>query len=247
MNPQDHSFDSQRVPQFPTDLDDLRATDKCPMCFAPTQRLSACPECGLNLTDPTLAEVFAQSSLAADALVARGNLVAKVWRKSVVKQQDASEVVTPEPASVPVQEIPIQEFRPSATTGWEQAAPTFGITEPAPAPAPAPVPVPTPTSTPAALSSSTQTQQAWPARQSSAPAPAPAPGDANLSGKPRRSGIQLTLLVLGVSFVSIAAIVFLTVAFVLFDLTVKAIITAGVTAGVIALASWLKRKQLTAT
>lgn len=65
--------------------------------------------------------------------------------------------------------------------------------------------------------------------------------------RPRRSSVQLLLLVLGIGLLSIAAIVFLTFAWVVFGVEVKAAITAGVTLAVIATASLLKRRRLSAT
>lgn len=65
--------------------------------------------------------------------------------------------------------------------------------------------------------------------------------------QPRRSSVQLLLLVLGIGLLSIAAVVFLTFAWVVFGVEVKAAITAGVTLAVVATASILKRRRLSAT
>ncbi|NLT27153.1 MAG: hypothetical protein GXX90_11035, partial [Microbacteriaceae bacterium] len=63
----------------------------------------------------------------------------------------------------------------------------------------------------------------------------------------RRFTPQSLLLITGVAFLSIAAAVFLTVAFVLFDLVTKAIIVAGVTTAVVVGASLLRRTRLVST
>ncbi|KAB1642741.1 SCO7613 C-terminal domain-containing membrane protein [Gulosibacter chungangensis] len=247
MNSQDHSAKSARVPGFPTGLDDLRSTDKCPMCFAQTHRAQACPSCGLNLQDSRLAEVFTQSTIAADALVARGNLVAKAWHESPrhevteYAQTPSAPPVPPAAAEEPAPPAPADHRVPQAeptsapVSAWAEAQPQY-------------------VATPVQAQQATHQELAQPqiAPHPAAPAHAtqsqvPATAAPTAPAKPRRSGIQLTLLVLGVSFVSIAAIVFLTVAFVLFDLVVKSLITAGVTAAVIALASWLKHRRLTTT
>lgn len=222
MNPDDHSAQARGVPRFPNGLDDLRATDTCPMCFATTGHESSCRACGLDLADPTLAQVFTESKIAAEALVRRGHLLAQAWRASRARAQ-----------------APRNEQSPPVAPSWSAASRPFPAHRvPAPAVSAPPISAPPIPAPPAAA-------PAVPAPPAPAP-PAPAPPSADES-TPRRSGIQLVLLIIGVAFVSIAAIVFLTVAFVLFDLMVKALITAGVTAGIIALASWLKRRGLTIT
>ncbi|WP_156892046.1 SCO7613 C-terminal domain-containing membrane protein [Gulosibacter molinativorax] len=205
------------MPKFPAGLDDLRSTEKCPMCLEPTGHARVCPNCGLDLANPALGAVFEQSIIAADALVTRGTLLATIW-------QDARTPAVPDAPQVAQAQAPQPLQAEQAQHPWQPAP-----SQPAP-PQPAP---PQP-----AKSSGEPNGQVDHA--STPPGPAP-------EATPRRSGIQVLLLAIGVSFVSIAAIVFLTVAFVLFDLTVKSIITVGVTAAVIALASWLKRRRLTST
>ncbi|WP_181064301.1 SCO7613 C-terminal domain-containing membrane protein [Pseudoclavibacter sp. AY1F1] len=89
--------------------------------------------------------------------------------------------------------------------------------------------------------------QRAPAARQVPPAQPLFPAQSPQPARPRRSSVQLLLLVLGIGLLSIAAIVFLTFAWVVFGVEVKAAITAGVTLAVIATASILKRRRLAAT
>lgn len=79
-----------------------------------------------------------------------------------------------------------------------------------------------------------------------APAPAPAAGHSPAS-RPRRSSVQLLLLWLGVGLLSVAAIVFTTIAWIVLDTLGRALITAGVTLAAILGSSLLRRVRLGAT
>ncbi|HRN29621.1 MAG TPA: hypothetical protein PK890_07980, partial [Terrimesophilobacter sp.] len=65
--------------------------------------------------------------------------------------------------------------------------------------------------------------------------------------KPRRSSVQVSLLVVGVSLLSIAAIFFLVYAFVMFGLVWRSLIIAAITISAIIAATALRRRSLTAT
>ena len=76
------------------------------------------------------------------------------------------------------------------------------------------------------------------------PVPPPTPGE---PAKPRRSGVQVFLLSIGVVLLAVAAAFFLTVAWVSGGLVLRSIIVGAATAGVIVTASVLRRRRLTAT
>ncbi|CAG7843887.1 hypothetical protein USB125703_00102 [Pseudoclavibacter triregionum] len=63
------------------------------------------------------------------------------------------------------------------------------------------------------------------------------------SDRPRRSPIQVTLLATGIGLLSIAAIVFLTIAWLMFDLWARAAVTAGITAAAVGASIWLSRRS----
>ena len=73
---------------------------------------------------------------------------------------------------------------------------------------------------------------------------APAPVTAH---EPRRSSVQVTLLVVGVSLLSIAAIFFLVYAFINFGIVWRSVIIGAITAAALVVASVLKQRNLTAT
>ncbi len=95
------------------------------------------------------------------------------------------------------------------------------------------------------------------ARTARAPAPAfepprpPAavrpPAPASVPAAPRRSSVQILLLLVGVTLVSVAAIFFLTVAWLFAGLEVRSAITALFTVAALVTAGVLRRRQLVAT
>lgn len=94
------------------------------------------------------------------------------------------------------------------------------------------------------------------ATASPAPAPAPAPEPTRApasvpalatNGKPRRSSVQVALLVVAVSLLSIFAIFFLVYAFINYGIVWRSVIIAAITVATFVSASLLRRKRLTAS
>lgn len=91
----------------------------------------------------------------------------------------------------------------------------------------------------------------------SAPAPASVPAappasgvgsaDGSTTGRPRRSGVQVLLLTLGVVLLSVAAVVFLLVAYLVATLEVRSTITAAASLVVLGLAWLLRARRLPGT
>ena len=88
------------------------------------------------------------------------------------------------------------------------------------------------------------------------PAPIPTPGIAQPApiaplaapvAVPRRSGVQVLLLIVGVSLLSVAAIFFIVFAFITFGLAWRTVIIAAITVAAFATASLLRRKRLVGT
>ncbi len=129
------------------------------------------------------------------------------------------------------------------------------------APAPSPVPVPPaeatlvepfdlPTPTPPRTAGSPASATSVPAAaaptvlpDASESAPAPAPGQATA----RRSGVQLVLLIAGVSLLSVAAVFFLVYAFFTYGLVWQSVIIGALTLAAIATSWFLARRHLRAT
>ncbi|MBC7442056.1 MAG: hypothetical protein H7311_05990, partial [Ramlibacter sp.] len=119
------------------------------------------------------------------------------------------------------------------------------------APLAASVPESAPVSVPVAM------RMPPPAAQAPAPAltpraqrPPSAPGagaTVSVPGAPRRSSVQILLLLVGVTLVSVAAIFFLTVAWIYAGLEVRSAIIALITAAALVTAGVLRRKRLVAT
>lgn len=85
-------------------------------------------------------------------------------------------------------------------------------------------------------------------RPAAAPPSAPAPVTASVEPRePGRSSVQVVLLVVGISLLSIAAIFFLVYAFINFGLLARSLIIGGVTLAAILVASILRRRSMTAT
>lgn len=104
-----------------------------------------------------------------------------------------------------------------------------------PASTPAPVPAAVPATAPVAP----------PAPPPSAPVGAPIAGPD--AAAPRRSGVQVLLLTLGVVLISVTAIVFLFVAYLVASLEVRSIIIAGASVLVLGLAWLLRARRLPGT
>ncbi|WP_173924206.1 SCO7613 C-terminal domain-containing membrane protein [Agromyces sp. Marseille-P2726] len=110
-----------------------------------------------------------------------------------------------------------------------------------PAPRPEPIPVPVPVPVAAAALAPVATTSAPPTATFDPPIAAP---DA---AAPRRSGVQVLLLTLGVVLISVTAIVFLFVAYLVASQEVRSIIIAGASVLVLALAWLLRARRLPGT
>lgn len=110
--------------------------------------------------------------------------------------------------------------RPISTTG-PSTAPTTSVWFPLPTAAPVEPPTPT-------------------------PGAAPAPGGVDESG-PRRSSVQVILLIVGISLLAVAAIFFVVYAFINYGVLGRSVIIGAVTVASVVIASMLRRRSLTAT
>jgi hypothetical protein len=127
---------------------------------------------------------------------------------------------------------------------YETAAAAAATPSAIPAPEPVPVPVP------AAAAAPTPTTVAAPpppAPAAAVPA-APVPPASAAPAKPRRHlGVQVILLIVGVSLLAVGAIFFLVYAFITFGLVWRSVIIAAVTVAAFVGASLLRRRRLVAT
>lgn len=233
------------TPAFPDGTAILRSTRHCPYCFTATEGAASCHHCGLDLTRSELATVHETSLQIADLLDERRDQISTALEHSLAAARAA--------AAAPVELIAPPQAQDAAAT---MASTPESPAQPAPAlqqqvetehpliPAQFPVPQAAAPHAPVATAS--------PRPPSMPPAPLQtAPGPRSTATQPaaprRRLSPQTLLLITGVSFLAVAAIVFLTFAFVMFDLTTKAVITAGVTLAVLVGASLLRWRKLDAT
>lgn len=170
--------------QFPRQPLDLSAA-VCPACFVP-RRGQHCAHCGLDFTNPVIAELDAASTDAAASLDRRLELIGRIRYEAVAAAAPAPVVAAAAPAATTV-------------------APPAPVTPPPPVLAAVPA-------------------------------------------EPRRHlGVQVILLIVGVSLLAVGAIFFLVYAFITFGLVWRSVIIGAVTVASFVGASLLRRRRLAAT
>lgn len=201
--------------RWPADPAQFVDTTRCPACFS---RLAStrCDVCGLDVGVPAAAELFRLSSDLYDGERARQAFIGRMRAEQAARGAVAgAQADAAGPASIAV-----------------AAGPSIPVTAVA---SPAPVP---PLATPPAPAES-----ALPAVTPQAPAPSvAAPTAAPASPARRRSGVQVLLLTLGVVLISVAAVVFLFVAYLVANLEVRSVIIAAASVLVLGVA-WLLRAR----
>lgn len=249
-------------PRFPKTLGDLTDPSKCPSCFetygAPGP---SCPVCGFTRDRAVISHLLDLGAQARGPLLARGEFIVAANEQARAKARAAhqDELARAEETRLK-QEEQGRSRASEALLAADHARLLGGAAGHLGADAVrTPVPVPrqgqgaqqrglhVSTSAPAQHPTDAWATQRVPSGYQAPPAQQLPPAPAAQPPRPRRSSVQLLLLVLGIGLLSIAAVVFLTFAWVVFGVEVKAAITAGVTLAVIATASILKRRRLSAT
>lgn len=246
---------------WPRTTADLIDTTNCPACRTPLPA-PICPSCGLDLRHPAARELLTASSEAAAALDKRVQLIGQIRYEvaaaestAAAAQQRALEQVAAqaEIAERTAAERTAAERRAAALAATEAAAQATRATLASAPPASPTVPDPTmaaaptlpPFAAPGSRGPAAATQPAATPPGSATPPPAaevpagPAPH--------KRSSVQIVLLLVGVTLVSVAAIFFVTVAFIFTGLAFRASVVAVVTLGTLVTAALLRRKGLAAT
>lgn len=220
---------------WPSSPYELVDTSRCPACFTPVTGTD-CTTCGLRLTDARLADVLTLSRRVLDADLARRDAILTV-RAS--QRADAAEVARAAQSLAPVASVAsVASMGSMASAAPMATADDAGeVAAPAP-PSVARLTVPAPT-TPAVPAPTTP---AFPVRDVASPARPAAPERAR-----RRITVPTLLLIVGVSLVGIAAIFFLTVAWFVASIAVRALIIGAITLATIVTASLLRRRGLTST
>lgn len=218
---------------WPSDPAMLRDTGRCPACFA-TLTAMRCAVCGFDVADTRMQRVLEVSLRLADTAHERAELIRSIRldqreaaraRAAQEARERAAAASTSEVVAPPRPPVPAM---PAAATA-APAVVTAASSAPAVPAAPAPV---------------------APAVAASVPPLPPGPtgtGPVAEPAAPRRSGVQVLLLTIGVVLLAVAAVFFLTVAWVSGGLVLRSVIIGLVTAAIIATASLLRRRGLTAT
>lgn len=223
----DSHDDTRLWPASPYDLADAH---RCPACFTLVSE-PVCTECGLALTDQRAGRVLE---------IGRGILVAEQERQSIIAAIRATHAAPaplpfPAPATVALS-APATDFL---------ATPQSASAASAPLASPTPVAPPTPVAEPVEVPSPTPPFAAPlpPAYATSTP---PAVPDAPSPPK-RRLTVPVLLLIVGVSLVGVASIFFVTLAWFVTGIAVRATIVGAITAATVVAATILRRRALPAT
>ncbi|MBG6056624.1 hypothetical protein RCH16_001298 [Cryobacterium sp. MP_M5] len=209
-------------PRRPADLTDVT---QCPACQS-RLRSVRCPSCGLDLSHPAATELLAASTDAAALLDKRVALIGRI--RFDLEQARA--------AQAPLPRGPVAPAAGAAAVATPTAAAPESSTTPAAAPVFA---VPAVAALPA--------QPLLPVGSQLAPPPRAEPHAAGAPRPPKRSSVQILLLLVGVTLVSVAAIFFLTVAWLFAGLAVRSLIVGLVTVAALVTAAFLRRRTLVAT
>jgi hypothetical protein len=234
--------------RFPRSLDDLRSTTQCPACFT---RLTAqvCSNCHLDLSGASAARLAIMSTDAAALLEDRISFIgdmrasaAEAVREAAAAraQRSAAQAAEDRAAAVAAQAAEARAAEAAQAIAVRAAASAQRSVFAAPVEA-APVAAAPVEAAPVAAAAPGFSAAAPPA-----PPLDPRRGDAS-EPSPRRSSIQVLLVIVGVSLVSVAAIFFLVFAFINFGILWRSLIIAAITVSAFAIASLLRRKRLPST
>jgi hypothetical protein len=225
---------TRRWPDDPAAFGD---TTRCPSCFSPLSA-TVCGVCGLDLRVPAAAEVLASGRRLLAEETHRRELIDDMFRAQRAVAVGGADAPVRADASVEADASVRAATSSGAVGGAHTAVPVAPPSGP-------PVPLGPPTGAPVLLAPPT-----GPSLPAGAPPRVPAPTAASApgaQGAPRRSGVQVFLLTLGVVLISVTAIVFLFVAYLVASLEVRSVIIAFASALVLGAAVLLRRRRLPGT
>ncbi|NYF14544.1 hypothetical protein HDC34_002871 [Pseudoclavibacter sp. JAI123] len=227
-------------PRFPKTLGDLTDPSKCPSCFETYGAPGAsCPSCGFTRDPAVIGHLLDLGAQAREPLLARGEFIVAAGEQARAK---AAAALRAEQARAEQSRLESERQGRAQASEAVLAADHARLLGGAAGHLGAEA-----TAVPQQAPADRWAEAHVPAAGQAPPAQRMPPTHPDQPQRPRRSSVQLLLLVLGIGLLSIAAVVFLTFAWVVFGVEVKAAITAGVTLAVVATASILKRRKLSAT
>ena len=211
---------------WPRSTADLTDRTVCPACRTPLPG-AICPACALDLRHPAATELLAASTDAAAALGRRVQLIGRI-RYETAETQAATAAAA---AAAAAEQVSIQLIAEQAQRAAEQ----------------------TTAARDAAQAQEAARREVAAAAVVAAPVASAAPPSADVPATPagpaphKRSSVQIVLLLVGVTLVSIAAIFFLTVAWLFAGLAFRSVVVALFTLAALAVAARLRRKKLVST
>jgi hypothetical protein len=220
--PRPDARDTRRWPSDPAHLVD---STRCPACFSQLYS-TQCFECGLDLAVPASAELLQLSTR-----VHAGELERQAFIGRMREEQASREAPAPSRLPAFTDPVAVPAFVGASAAAQPTAVPS-GTPEAHPVVAPA-APV-------ASVEAATMTVDV----PTDSTPPLAAPDAPRKSG---RSGVQVFLLALGVVLISVTAIVFLFVAYLVASLEVRSVIIAVASVLVLGLAWLLRARRLPGT
>jgi len=211
------------VALFPRSRADLTSTQHCPACFHALRRV-VCDNCGLDLDHPLAASLADVSNAAAARLDERIEIIGRIRFDTANELTRLAEERLRSESDHVASEV-------SATT---MSAPSAAATRPA-----APLPASPP--------SATRPAAARPAAGPPAATPPPSPVATAPGGARKRPTVQIALLIVGISLLSIAAVFFLVYAFINYGIVWRSVIIASITVAAFVTATVLRRRALPGT
>lgn len=221
------------VMAWPRNLDDLTSTSQCPACLS-ALRSAVCDACGLDLNHPSAAQLAEISTQAAALLGSRVSLIGRI--RVETEELAASRATTAE-------SVAVASLASSAAplAGGTVAAPFTPPIAPAVAAPIVPAPIVPVDLAPIVPSPTTTLPPVAPTAGQSLPPQSTTPA------KPRRSSVQLTLLVTGILLLSVFAIFAIVYAFINYGVVWRSIIIGAVTIATFVAASMLRKRSLAAS
>ncbi|MBX3094011.1 MAG: hypothetical protein KF680_05650 [Cryobacterium sp.] len=220
-------------PKSPTDLTD---TGKCPACFYILRGATICPSCRLDLNHPAAAELHDTSVRAADTILERARIIGRMRYETdrLLAERAAGPMVAPTtaaaatpPATTIPAPAPVEPAAPEGKVSIRESADAGSLLD----------------QQTAAEANSLLDQQTG---AGASPLLDQQRAAASVD-RPKRSSVQVSLLVIGVSLLSIAAIFFLIYAFIVFGLVWRSVIVGAITVAAFVAASMLRGRNLSAT
>ena len=218
--------------EFPRNISDLHSTSQCPACFTPLTS-TVCSSCELDLGHRAATELHDASLAVSAGLEKRLAIIGRIRYETA----QTSEAWAANARAA--QELEAQKLAAHAAADAQAAIAHAAEAQLVAAAAAPPTAIPAPVEVAQPVAGS----DALPATTPSTAPQATSPAD----GARKHSSIQVTMLIVGVSLLSIAAIFFLVFAFINFGIIWRSVIIAAITVAALATASLLRHRRLTAT